>query len=268
MTVATERQPAMPIPNLKEEVLKTPGMVEVFCPATVDNALTVLRDKNTSQADFVKAADNIAFALGMRVAEDLPIFNQQIETRNAPTLARKIDPSKSLLISILRSAHPLCEGIQKATGIEMALVDIKREHETAEPKLYYDGLPKSLGEYDTVYVPDPMLATGGSADMTIKMLKDRGAKKIVFISVIAAPEGIIKLNKEHPDVSIISCAVDDYLNEHKYIVPGLGDFGDLYYGENQPVFTDELKKVWITYGEDGRIAKKIDFPTTAPRNLE
>ena len=134
----------------------------------------------------------------------------------------------------------------------LTIIRRKRNEKTAEPIMKYDGLPKDgLSRYDITLVADPMLATGGSMDMAIKMLKKRGAKNIYGISLIAAPEGIQYINEEHPDVTIYTCAVDLKLNEKKYIVAGLGDCGDRYYKGIRTSFYDLINQVTLEYKPDG-----------------
>ena len=206
--------------------------VDVFCPKAVEHWLSVLRDVGTNTELFRKNADAISFALGLRFAEYLPMVTREIITPVGEINAHFISSEGILLVAVLRSGYPMCQGIGQALPVAtVALVDIKRDEETAEARLNYDGLPDSLAQFDEVIIPDPMLATGGSAAMTIEMLKKRGAQNIHLVSIVSAPEGIMRIKQDWPDVKITTCAIDKGLNARKYIVPGLGDFGDRYFSE-------------------------------------
>jgi len=219
----------------------------------IENSLSYLRDKNTDLVTFKKHADIISTGVGYQLAEILlpPFINRQIKTPLMETSANFTSSKNFLFVAILRSGYPLCRGIQSSfPDSKLALVDIKRDEKTAKPKLNYNGLPSNLNQYKII-IPDPMLATGGSLSMAINELKFRGAKDITAGCIISAPEGINCINKDHPDVNIFTCAIDIGLNDVYYIYPGLGDFGDRYYGNTNPSFRDEINQRILQYQTDG-----------------
>lgn len=219
----------------------------------IENSLSYLRDKDTDMPTFRKHADIISSGVGYQLAEILlpPFVTRQIKTPLMETSANYTDSKNFLFVAILRSGYPLCRGIQSAfPDSTLSLVDIKRDEKTAKPKLNYNGLPSNLDQYKII-IPDPMLATGGSLSMAIKELKIRGAKDITAGCIISAPEGINHINEEHPDVDIFTCAIDTGLNEVHYIYPGLGDFGDRYYGDTKPSFRDDINQRNLQYRPDG-----------------
>ncbi len=214
-------------------------IIEVFDSNAVKQWLSVLRDEKTDLEQFKKNADNIACALGIHLADKLPVITRQIITPVGKTKGEYVDSAKILLVAILRSGYPMCKAIHEAIpGAQLALIDIKRDETTAQPHLGYEGLPQNLEQFEQVIIPDPMLATGGSALMVIKMLKQRKVKNIHLISIVSAPEGLKRVKKMHPEVEITVCAIDKGLNSAKYIVPGLGDFGDRYFGNGTLLITD------------------------------
>lgn len=225
----------------------------VFSSRIIKNSLSYLRNKDTELPDFRKHADIISIGVGYQLAEIIlpPLITRQIETPLMETSANFTDSSKFLFVAILRSGYPLCRGIQTSfPDSKLALVDIKRDEKTAKPKLNYNGLPSNLDQYKII-IPDPMLATGGSLSMAISELKMRGAKDITAGCIISAPEGIEHINQDHPDVNIFTCAIDEGLNKVFYIYPGLGDFGDRYYGNTSPSFYDEINQRTLKYQPDG-----------------
>lgn len=223
----------------------------------IENSLSYLRDKNTDLPTFRKHADIISIGVGYQLAEIIlpPLITRQIETPLMETSAKFTDSSKFLFVAILRSGYPLCRGIQTSfPDSKLALVDIKRDEKTAKPKLNHNGLPPNLDQYKII-IPDPMLATGGSLSMAISELKIRGAKDITAGCIISAPEGIKRINQDHPDVDIFTCTIDTGLNEIFYIYPGLGDFGDRYYGNTNPSFYDPIQNMTLKY--DGSTLARI-----------
>jgi uracil phosphoribosyltransferase len=237
----------------QQEQLQSPENVRVFNQKTVEDCLSHLRDERTHVPEFKKNADTIALLLGAYLAESQPVTLRPIRTPCGDTEGRFIDTADTLLVAVLRSGFPLCRGIQAAMpGSRIALVDIKRDEITAQPSLNYDGLPASLEGYRRVIIPDPMLATGGSALMTIAMLNERGAddSQIELTAIVSAPEGIARIQQQHPLIPITTCAVDEGLNSTKYIVPGLGDFGDRYFGDSHVNIPDVLNNQILFYQEN------------------
>ncbi len=195
----------------------------------VDRYLTFLRDKNTSTAVFRRAMSNIGVILAYHALSDLPLDETVIETPIQKTKGYVPGP-EVVVIPILRAGLSLVDGIINfMPDAKVGHVGVYRDEETHEPVNYYDNLPEGIKDAYNLVV-DPMLATGGSGSHAIKFLKENGAKNIKFVCLIAAPEGIERLQEDHPDVPIITAAVDEKLNEKAYIVPGLGDAGDRYFG--------------------------------------
>ncbi len=203
--------------------------VSVIKHPVVDRYLTYLRDKTTDTALFRRAMANIGVILAYHALDDLELDETEIETPIQKTKGY-IPGQEVVIIPILRAGLSLVDGIVSfMPEAKVGHVGVYRNEETHQPVNYYHNLP---GGIDTALnlVVDPMLATGGSGSHALSFLKENGAKKIKFVSLIAAPEGIEKLQKTHPDVPIITASVDEKLNEHAYIVPGLGDAGDRYFG--------------------------------------
>ena len=196
----------------------------------VQHKLTVMRDKNTSVKDFRTLVGEIAMLLTYEATRDLPTTLKTIETPlctcEMPVLAGK----KMAIVPILRAGLGFEDGILNLIpSARVAHIGMYRDEETLEPHFYFLKYPKDIAERD-VLVLDPMLATGGSAIDAITQIKKHGAKRIKFIGLLGAPEGIKALHEAHPDVDIYLGAQDDHLNENGYIVPGLGDAGDRIYG--------------------------------------
>lgn len=191
--------------------------------------LTFLRDKTTSTALFRRSMSNIGIVLAYHALNDLPLKETEIETPIQKTKGY-VPGSEVVVIPILRAGLSLVDGIVNfMPEAKVGHVGVYRDEETHEPVNYYDNLPEGIEEAYNLVV-DPMLATGGSGSHAIKFLKENGAKHIKFVCLIAAPEGVERLHNDHPDVPIITAAVDEKLNENAFIVPGLGDAGDRYFG--------------------------------------
>lgn len=189
-----------------------------------------MRDKTRSTKGFRQLLREISHLLAYEITRDLPLGTTEIETplmvMDAPILAGK----KLALISILRAGNGLLDGIlELIPSARVGFVGLYRNEETLEPVQYYFKVPTELDQRDVIVV-DPMLATGNSAAAAIDLLKDAGATRVRFLCLLAAPEGIERLQAAHPDVSIVTAAVDDRLNEIGYILPGLGDAGDRMFG--------------------------------------
>lgn len=196
----------------------------------VQHKLTLMRQSDTTVVKFRQLAREIALLLAYEVTRDLPLTMIDIETPVAPTKAPELEGKKLCLVSILRAGNGLLDGmLDLVPSARVGHVGIYRDPETLVAVEYYYKVPEDLAERLTVVV-DPMLATGNSAVAAVSKLKDDGAEQIKFACLLAAPEGIAQMLEVHPDVPIITAAVDERLNEHGYIVPGLGDAGDRLFG--------------------------------------
>jgi uracil phosphoribosyltransferase len=189
-----------------------------------------MRDKQTSTAGFRQLLREIALLLTYEVTRDLKLTVKHIETPLAPMEAPILEGKKPVFASILRAGNGLLEGmLDLVPSARVAHIGIYRNPQTLEPVEYYFKAPEDLGDR-LVIVVDPMLATANSASAAIERLKTRGARDVRFVCLLAAPEGIARLQKAQPGVPIYTAAIDQYLNDHGYIVPGLGDAGDRLYG--------------------------------------
>ena len=196
----------------------------------VQHKLTIMRQKTTSTASFRQLLREISLLLGYEVLRDLPMTTQTIETPLEEMEAPILKGRKLALVSILRAGNGLLEGmLDLVPGARVGHVGLYRDPETLQAVEYYMKLPDHIDERLVVAV-DPMLATGNSVSAAIKRIKESGAREIRFMCLLAAPEGIEALTKAHPDVKIFTAAVDSHLNDHGYIVPGLGDAGDRMFG--------------------------------------
>jgi len=196
----------------------------------VQHKLSLMRDKTTSTAGFRQLLREIALLLTYEVTRDLKLTTKRIETPLAAMDAPILEGKKPVFASILRAGNGLLEGmLDLVPSARVALIGIYRNPETLEPIEYYFKAPEDLADR-LVIVVDPMLATANSASAAIQKLKERGARDIRFVCLLAAPEGIERLQRAQPGIPIYTAAIDDYLNDHGYIVPGLGDAGDRLYG--------------------------------------
>lgn len=196
----------------------------------VQHKLTLMREKDTSTASFRQLLREISLLLAYEVTRELPMTTKRIETPLTAMEAPTIDGKKLALISILRAGNGLLDGIlELIPAARVGFVGLYRDHETLKPVQYYCKVPDQLEDRVTIVV-DPMLATGNSSVAAIDLLKAKGAKAIRFLCLLAAPEGIARMKEAHPDVPIVTAAVDSHLNELGYIVPGLGDAGDRMFG--------------------------------------
>ncbi len=195
----------------------------------VKRYLTILRDKNTETAAFRRAMANIGTILAYQALTDLPLIEKEVETPIQATKGYK-PASEVVVIPILRAGLSLVDGIISfMPDAKVGHIGVYRDEETHEPVNYYHNFPGGLKGAYTLVV-DPMLATGGSGSHALTFLKENGAENIRFVALIAAPEGIKRMQEDHPDVPIITAAIDEKLNENAFIVPGLGDAGDRYFG--------------------------------------
>ena len=196
----------------------------------VDNKLAILRNKKTGTKEFRELISEISMFLCYEALKDAKTRETEIETPICKTTVKKMNEDDYAFIPILRAGTGMLDGlINVLPNAKIGHIGLYRNEETLKPVRYYYKVPKNLDQKQVV-VLDPMLATGGSAIDAITMLKEEGAKDIKFLCIIAAPEGIKKLQEVHPDVEIYCSAVDEKLNEIGYIVPGLGDAGDRIFG--------------------------------------
>lgn len=205
------------------------NMVNIMSHPLITHKLSIMRDKNTSVKDFRECAHEVALLIGYEATKDLKLEDYEIETPITKTVGKRIKKQVAL-VPILRAGLGMVDAIMSLIpAAKIGHIGLYRNEETLEPVEYYCKLPTDISERQ-VLVVDPMLATGGSAVAAINFIKKRGAKNIKFVCIIAAPEGIQVLREAHPDVEIYCGALDEKLNEHGYIVPGLGDAGDRLFG--------------------------------------
>jgi uracil phosphoribosyltransferase len=196
----------------------------------VVHKLSLMRDKTTPSAVFRQLLREISLLLGYEVLRDLPIEHRLIETPLGPMEAPFIKGKKLVFVPILRAGMGLLDGLlDLVPSARVGHIGLYRDPETLTPIEYYCKLPEDIGERLVVLV-DPMLATGNSVSAAIARLKERGTRDIKLVCLLSAPEGIRSLIASHPDVKIYTAAIDSHLNDHGYIVPGLGDAGDRMYG--------------------------------------
>ena len=196
----------------------------------IQHKISLLRDKNTGSKDFRELVSEIAMLMCYEATRDLPLKEVEIETPVAIAKTKVISGRKVAFVPILRAGLGMVEGmLSLVPAAKIGHIGMYRDPETFEPHEYYCKLPSDITRRDVI-VLDPMLATGGSAIDAISQLKSKGVQNIKFLCIIAAPEGLEALSKAHPDVQIYAAAKDECLNEHKYIVPGLGDAGDRIFG--------------------------------------
>ncbi|WP_425416473.1 uracil phosphoribosyltransferase [Oricola indica] len=196
----------------------------------VQHKLTFMRKKESSTAGFRRLLREISLLLCYEVTRELPMTMETIETPLAEMRSPVLEGKKLVFASVLRAGNGLLEGmLDLVPSARVAHIGLYRDHETLEPVEYYFKAPEDLSDR-LVIVVDPMLATANSAIAAITKLKERGAKDLRFVCLLAAPEGVKKFTEAHPDVPIVTASIDERLNEKGYIVPGLGDAGDRMYG--------------------------------------
>ena len=196
----------------------------------VQHKLTIMRKKDVSTAGFRRLLREISLLLAYEVTRELPMTTKRIETPLEEMDAPVIEGKKLALVSILRAGNGLLDGIlELIPAARVGFVGLYRDPETLQPVQYYCKLPDHMEDRIAIVV-DPMLATGNSSAAAVSLLKAAGARQIRFLCLLAAPEGIARMKEAHPDVPIVTAAVDSHLNDHGYIVPGLGDAGDRMFG--------------------------------------
>ena len=204
-------------------------MLKVLQHPLITHKLSQMRKKETGTKDFRQNLDEIAGLMAYEISRDFPLQPVEIETPVAKTTTYEL-AKEIVLVPILRAGLGMVDGmLAMIPAAKVGHIGLYRDPETLEPVEYYCKLPDDCANRE-VFVVDPMLATGGSSAAAIQMLKDKGVKNIHLMVIIAAPEGVKKMQEAHPDVDIYIGALDDHLNEHGYIVPGLGDAGDRIFG--------------------------------------
>ena len=209
--------------DLKVNIIKHP---------LIQHKLTLMRKKETGAKDFRQLLDEISMLMAYEVTRDFPTKDIEIETPVAKCVAKTLAGKKVAVVPILRAGLGMVDGmLAMIPSAKVGHIGLYRDPVTALPHEYYCKLPEDCDKRD-VFVVDPMLATGGSAIAAIQMLKEKGVKNITLMCIIAAPEGVKAMEEAHPDVNMYIGALDEKLNEHGYIVPGLGDAGDRLFGTN------------------------------------
>ena len=208
----------------------TPQHLTIVTHPLVQHKLTLMRDRSTSTAGFRRLLREISLLLAYEVTRELDLTQTTIETPLCEMQAPVLEGKKLALISILRAGNGLLDGIlELIPAARVGFIGLYRDPETLQPVQYYSKVPAEL-DARMVIVVDPMLATGNSSAAAIDLLKEKGARNIRFLCLLAAPEGVERMRQAHPDVPIVTAALDERLNDHGYIVPGLGDAGDRMFG--------------------------------------
>ena len=204
--------------------------LQVFDHPLIAHKVSIMRQTETGSKDFRELLNEIAMLMGYEVTRDLPLEDYPIETPLESMVAKRISGKKLAIVPILRAGLGMVDGLLKLIPVaKVGHIGLYRDPETHLPVEYYFKMPEDI-ESRIVIVVDPMLATGGSAIDAITMLKKRGVTNVRFMCLVAAPEGVKALQEAHPDVDIYCAALDRELNDHKYILPGLGDAGDRIFG--------------------------------------
>ncbi|MCL2279361.1 MAG: uracil phosphoribosyltransferase [Oscillospiraceae bacterium] len=204
--------------------------VTVLTHPLIQHKLTILRDIETGVKIFREVVGEISMLMCYEAMRELPLEEVTVMTPVAEARVKALAGKKLALVPILRAGLGMVDGILTLVpSAKVAHIGLYRDPETLEPVEYYCKMPTDIADRDC-FILDPMLATGGTAVAAAKFLKDAGAKSIKLLTVLSAPPGVEKVEKAHPDVEIITCAIDDRLNDHGYIVPGLGDAGDRIFG--------------------------------------
>ena len=204
--------------------------VHVLDHPLLQHKLSILRDKNTGTRDFRTTVSEVAMLMCYEATRDLPQKDVEIETPVATAHCKKIAGKKLAVVPILRAGLGMVDGILTLIpSAKVGHIGLYRDPETLDPVEYYCKMPADIADREVLIV-DPMLATGGSATAAIQFIKNYGCKHIKMMNILAAPEGVKRIEQEHPDVEVFVAALDEKLNDHGYIVPGLGDAGDRIFG--------------------------------------
>lgn len=208
--------------DLKVNIIKHP---------LIQHKLTLMRKKETGAKDFRQLLDEISMLMAYEVTRDFPTKDIEIETPVAKCVAKTLAGKKVAVVPILRAGLGMVNGIiNLIPAAKIGHIGLYRDEKTLEPVEYFCKMPKDIDERLLLVVDPMLLATGGSAIEAVEMLKKRGAKSMIFMCLLSAPEGIKAFNERHPDIPVYTACVDDHLNEHGYIVPGIGDAGDRIFG--------------------------------------
>jgi uracil phosphoribosyltransferase len=207
----------------------TEQVIEVTHPL-VQHKLSYLREQDTPTVHFRKIANEVTLLLTYEATKDFPTEDVEIETPLERTVVQRISGKKVAVCPVLRAGMGMLDGVLSlVSGARVGFIGLYRDEETLEPVEYYVKLPTDLADRDAI-VLDPMLATGNSSAVAISKVKEAGARSVILVTLVSAPEGIERVHAEHPEVRIVTAAIDRGLNEKGYIVPGLGDAGDRLYG--------------------------------------
>ena len=206
------------------------GKFQVISHPLIQHKLSILRREDTSTKDFRELVNEIAMLMGYEVSRDLPLEEVEIQTPIIKTVQKQLSGKKLAIVPILRAGIGMVDGfLSLVPAAKVGHIGMYRDEETLEPVEYLVKLPEDIDQRQ-IFVMNPMLATGGSAILAVDSLKKRGAANIKFVCLVAAPEGVKKLQDAHPDIDIYTASLDERLNENGYIVPGLGDAGDRLFG--------------------------------------
>ena len=206
------------------------GKFQVISHPLIQHKLSILRREDTSTKDFRELVNEIAMLMGYEVSRDLPLEEVEIQTPITKTVQKQLSGKKLAIVPILRAGIGMVDGfLSLVPAAKVGHIGMYRDEETLEPVEYLVKLPEDIDQRQ-IFVVDPMLATGGSAILAVDSLKKRGAANIKFVCLVAAPEGVKKLQYAHPYIDIYTASLDEKLNENGYIVPGLGDAGDRLFG--------------------------------------
>lgn len=204
--------------------------VNVMTHPLIQHKVTLIRKVETGSKDFRQLLEEITLLMGYEITRDLPLEEVEVETPLVKTIGKQIAGKKLGVVPILRAGLGMVNGLlQLVPSAKVGHIGLYRDPQTLKPVEYYCKMPSDLSERRLI-VTDPMLATGGSAAAAITLLKEKGAKDIQLMCLVAAPQGVETVNREHPDVRVYVAALDEDLNEHGYILPGLGDAGDRIFG--------------------------------------
>ena len=206
------------------------SQVHVIDHPMIQHKLSIMREKETGSKDFRELLKEISLLMGYELTRDLPLTDYEIQTPIRKMTAKKVSGRKLAIVPILRAGLGMVDGLLTLVPVaKVGHIGLYRDEQTHLPVVYYCKLPEDINQR-LVIIADPMLAPGGSSCDAIAMLKEIGCNNIRLMCLVAAPEGIAKVQKEHPDVDIYVASVDEKLNENAYIVPGLGDAGDRIFG--------------------------------------